>query len=181
MKVKKVLNKILSVLSYALMIVSVLMLGTVLLARSQDKLPTVFGYCFNIVVTDSMTPEIQVGEFIVVKKTDKADIEVGDDILFYTDNPSLQNLGINLVIHRVVGITDDGFLTQGVKTGATVDEYPATRVVGVKVWQSKFIGDIVVFLGTGYNMIFFVVIMVLLFVAVGAIRQIFLIVKEDKK
>lgn len=157
---KRQTKKIISVICSLVLLTAVLLLGYVLVARIMGKTPRLCGYSFHVVVTDSMTPEIEVGDLVVAKKTAKNKIVIGDDILFVSRDPRLGGI---TVVHRVVDITAAGeFVTKGVKEGAPTDEYTAVDPIGVVVRTSRAAGKFLSFLSGGKNVIFIVLMLAIL-------------------
>ena len=83
------------------------------------------------IVTDSMAPLIPAESYIVVKKADPADIEAGDVIVFYSQDPAIAD---RPETHRVTAVIGDheAFITRG-DNNLKVDEdaVPADRLLGV--------------------------------------------------
>ena len=106
-------------------------------ARISGKVPTFFGYSVVRIVTPSMDPKIPVGSFVLIKRISPEEVEVGDIITFYTDDPDPLVAG-KTITHRVLSITEnDGkfiFQTKGdnTATNPVPDAYPARgeRLVG---------------------------------------------------
>lgn len=67
------------------------------------KHSTFFGYSVALVVSGSMDPEFKVNDLIVNHKEES--YKIGDVITFQK--------GKNLVTHRIVNITEEGFVTRG--------------------------------------------------------------------
>ena len=138
---KKILLSALNLISVILIMVSVVILLTVLMARSGE-VPNLFGYSAFRVATGSMEPELPVGALIVTRKTDPEAIREGDVITFYSRDPAL-NGATNT--HRVVGIEENGgqriFHTKG-DANPVEDAYVtlAADVVGVVVGSSLPLG-----------------------------------------
>jgi len=90
----------------------------------------------SFVTSGSMEPTIETGEgFVVIPEVLAGDVERGDVIVFQ----AREIQGGGLTTHRVVGETDDGYITQGDNnpfTDQDSDEPPVTedRIVGV-AWQ----------------------------------------------
>lgn len=172
------------VLSYAVLALAVLLLVMAVAARATGKPFRVFGYSFHIVVTDSMTGELEVGDFIVARKGSVEDVEIGRDAVVYRAQNGL--LKDKFIVHRAVGMTETegvpALLTQGVKPGAPVDqengEPPVTEIVGIYVWKSAFLGHLILFFTKPLNLIFIAVLGVLAYVCFRLIRR---ILSEKKK
>ena len=106
-------------------------------ARISGKVPSLFGYSVVRIVTPSMDPKIPVGSFVLIKKAAPEEIQAGDIITFYTDDPDPLIAG-KTITHRVLAVTcEDGkyvFTTKGDNqaTNPVPDAYPARgeRLVG---------------------------------------------------
>ncbi len=174
----RIISSIVLVLSLALLTYAIVM-------RVTGNTPQIFGYSFHVVVTDSMTPEINVGDFIVAKKEKAEEVKLGDYIVFKSLDPDPQING-KTIIHKVINITDedgDGkreFTTQGIKQYAPVDEYKPTEIIGIYVGKSVFLGSVIVFLANWVNLAFIAVLIILLVVIIIFAKKAFRIFKEEK-
>ena len=74
-----------------------------------DKNFNIFGFKIYIVVSGSMEPELNIGDVVIVKKTEKNNI-MKDDIISYNENGSI-------ITHRIVEIKKAGndtlYVTKG--------------------------------------------------------------------
>lgn len=111
-----------------------------------------FGYTFYLVTSNSMVPEIDVFDMIVVK-TDFTidDIQPGTDVTFLRESDG------KIVTHRVKSFedTESGrvYTTRGVNT--SFDDAPLNfnNIMGVKVRVAPILGDIVTFFRSPGGMI----------------------------
>lgn len=184
-KTKKIIGIVLNVLTYVLLALAVVVLVFVMLARINGNRPVIFGYSFNLVVTKSMVPEINVGDMVVAKVVPLSEIEVGDDIVFQSDDPALQNKSTNIVVHRVraISVSESGeysFTTYGINNPSD-DTYPAVKVLGVKVAVSSFMGGVASFFMKSINVIFIIVLVVILIFAGYLIKKTMAVVREGKE
>jgi signal peptidase I len=76
--------------------------------KNTNDIPSIFGYQPLTVLTNSMQSKISAGDMIFVKTTKASDVKVGEIITF-----KVKDTTTKLVTHRVVGVTDSGFLTKG--------------------------------------------------------------------
>lgn len=60
--------------------------------------------------TGSMKPNYEGGDIVLLKTHDYGELEIGDSIVFWTD---LWGPDVPRVFHRIVDITEDGYITQG--------------------------------------------------------------------
>jgi signal peptidase I len=78
--------------------------------KNQNEIPSFFGYKPLTVLTNSMKPKISAGDMVFVKNIESSDVKVGEIITF---NASDNDIGKKLITHRVIRVTDKGFLTKG--------------------------------------------------------------------
>ena len=162
-KAKSIINKIITGISLGILLVCLVLVVYSTVSLAKNRFVRFFGYSFHIVVTDSMTPEINVGDLVIAQKTDKDNISLGDDIVFFSKDPVLRG---NMVVHRVVGINEDGsFDPQGIKIGAPIDSYPASDIVGKVVSSNAFLGKAFGYI-VMYRFFVFVVILLILVVVI---------------
>lgn len=101
-KRKLLLDIILSVLALFLMVP--------LLTKASTGYATFFGYKPIYILTDSMEPVIPAGSWVVGVPARGEEMAVGDVAAYRKENGTrLQPT----IIHRVVGITESGFIFQG--------------------------------------------------------------------
>jgi signal peptidase len=97
----------------------------VLVERIQGESPCIFGYRLLRVATGSMTPEYEVGDVILVKRTPVSRLSVGDDITYLSES---ENTAGMLITHRIIAIDYDQeagkwqLQTQGIAAGAVPDD-----------------------------------------------------------
>jgi signal peptidase len=137
MKLRSSINTVITLLFMAAVIA--------MLVGQQLGQPILLGF----VVTGSMSPTLEPGDgFVAVPPALGGDIEEGDVVTF--DARELQGGG--LTTHRVVGETDEGYITQGDANPFTDQDGPEPPVqesqIAAIAWQ--FDGEIVVipYLGT---------------------------------
>lgn len=178
------LKKVISITSYALSILiflTALYIGIVsTVARSRGEQPSVFGYSFSIVVTDSMHGEIEVGELIIYSQTEIGSIEQGDNIVFVARSGAVAGRS---VVHKVnqIGVDEQGVFieTKGVNNDLPDEDYVrADNLLGIVVYHSAFLGIIVSFFSNIVNVIILFVVLIAVFVAVKQIVKIVRLIKE---
>lgn len=178
------LKKVISITSCALSILiflTALYIGIVsTVARSRGEQPSVFGYSFSIVVTDSMHGEIEVGELIIYSQTEIGSIEQGDNIVFVARSGAVAGRS---VVHKVnqIGVDEQGVFieTKGVNNDLPDEDYVrADNLLGIVVHHSAFLGIIVSFFSNIVNVIILFVVLIAVFVAVKQIVKIVRLIKE---
>ncbi|MBR2988378.1 MAG: signal peptidase I [Clostridia bacterium] len=140
-KKKSLFKKIVDVFSTVILVIALLILGFAVYSRISGGNPSFFGYNFYLVLTDSMTPEIQPNDLVIAKQVDKSQLKVGDDIVFVSKNPD--SLGVKLV-HRIIRIEGETITTRGIKLNGDgtplPEDQPITEVLGRVEFHSTFLG-----------------------------------------
>lgn len=123
---------------------------------SPNKMHNLFGYTFYIVASESMKPEIDVNDCIIISRVSSEDsIKVGDDITF------IRNRDGETVTHRVFAIEErDGqkyFITKGTHN-PNVDEGYVTfdSIIGRRVATVGWVGQTIMFFRTWYGLMTFI-------------------------
>lgn len=69
----------------------------------RNELPKIFGVSQAIVITGSMEPEISAGDLLIFSEREEYKLQ---DVVIFRQND-------DYVTHRIVEITDNGFITRG--------------------------------------------------------------------
>lgn len=109
--------------------------------------PTVFGYSVAVIVSGSMEPALSVDDLILNHVQD--DYAEGDIITFRS--------GSSLTTHRIVGVEEDGYITQGEANNAVDGNRVAPdAVVGKVVAHIPGVGAAIWFLKSPLGMMLLV-------------------------
>lgn len=116
------------------MIVVLVFTAIFVLSSRSGEPARLFGYSLSYVPTNSMESLIHQDSVILIKKDKTADYEVGDIIVYRAVSGAVKG---QLVIHRIVEITDEGYITQG-------DNNPVadTDVVTYDMLYGRYIGNV---------------------------------------
>lgn len=129
---KDLIKKIGSVFEVVIVVIVVIFCAFALLQKTILKDDGVFGYRSYVIVSDSMSPELEIGDVILVRNTELADIKVGD-VLTYEGMVS--DFAGKIITHRVKSIAiEDGeyiFYCQGVNNTLSDPAVYQSQVVGV--------------------------------------------------
>lgn len=173
---------IISCLFFVICSLTLYILIEVFTAKINNTQPHVLGFTFHIVVSDSMEPQIDRGDFIIGRGADKQDIKEGDYIIFKSPDPSLKG---KTIVHMVDEIyTQNGeihFITTGIKQGAQPDQYPVKDIIGKYCGKSAFLGKIFLFFSKTENILFFLFIIFITIVIIRQVKNIVEIKKNGKK
>ena len=108
------------------------------------KHPTIFGYSIAVVASGSMEPALSVDD-LILNHAQSSYKE--DDIITF------QN-GDSLTTHRIVAITDEGYITQGdANNAADPDTVPPEAVIGRVVGAVPYFGSVLSALKTPLGMV----------------------------
>lgn len=148
----------------------------VMIARlAGNGMPKVFGTAFASVTTGSMSPEINAGDFIVVRGQD--DYEEGDVITFFDERSGVY------VTHRIAEKRADGsgFVTKG-DANSSPDPYivASDDIVGEVVAVARGLGSFVTFVQSPVGTVTVVAVIALIWAASVYIPKIVRAVKDKK-
>lgn len=153
----------------------VLVAGTI--AMKNKEMISLFGYTYSVVPTDSMEPEIMVGDSVIAKKVDFEELEIGNDIIYHYVTDKLDIF----IVHRIIREEDGGFITQGINNNSEDDVLVTEdNYVAKVVWSGKAanIGELVLH---NRDLIFLILTIVLLLICVNGVFDILKILEAKKK
>ena len=100
----------------------------------KNAVPTVFGYASAAVVSGSMEPEINIGDFVFTRAQDS--YAVGDIVMYQTTGSYGETIAVT---HQIIEIDENGnYITKGVNNqDADIDPVSPEQVVGkvFAVWH----------------------------------------------
>ena len=179
---KRIGSIFVDILIVIVFIISTLVVIASITANRTGGQPSVFGYVFSSVQTDSMQGTINKGDFVVGKLIDdNTEIKEGDIISFYDYFKGKQIV----ITHRVVEIidpkTDPGYITQG-DNEAMSDDIVKSRedIQSVYKFRIPFVGKFIDFLKTPFGFIICLVIPLLAFISWQAYKLIVLFFKNKQ-
>ncbi len=179
-------RKIVDIISYVLIIaviVACLSVITSVLLTKNERIRSVFGYAFVELVSGSMSPTYDQGDYLLVKTVSSGEVNQNDVIVFVSSDPIIEG---HLNTHRIIKIdtNEDGsrvFTTKG-DANPDADRYPVyesdvvAKVVADVSWLSKPIS----LLKSGWG--YFIIIMIpILAVLVISIKQFVFAVKKNSQ
>lgn len=113
-----------------------------------------FGIKTAVVLTGSMSPAIEINDFVIVKKPEE--IKVGDIVSYSQEDSNME------VLHRVVEIEGETITTKGDANNAIDKPIEKSQVTGVYVGKVKYFGKILSFVTQ--PVVFSVIVVILLVV-----------------
>jgi signal peptidase len=177
-KLKNIYQTFIICLTFVLFALTIYILIAGVNAAKNNEMMNIFGYTYSVVPTDSMEPEINVGDSVIGKKESYDNLDIGDDVIYHY---VYEDIDI-YVVHRIIRYDEGyGFKTQGVNTNqedpiyVTKDNYVSTVV-----WSGSLanIGEIVL---KNRGTLFLVLIAILLLIAGNGVFDIIKILDERKQ
>lgn len=135
--------KIFNIFSLAFLIFCAGILVYSTISYTKNGLVNFFSYSFHVIQTESMEPEINPGDLVIVKSVPYSEINVGDDILFKCEDSTSAVYG-RFIVHRVVEIIDaeNGiYKTCGINNHGIADKVPS-KAEGKAVKVSASMGKV---------------------------------------
>ena len=159
MKAKKIISVLFKTIFIALFVFSLFCIASAVFLKisGKNKPAAIFGLSFFEVLTDSMQPEINVGEIVIVKKTAPEKLKAGDVITFRYN-------GITNT-HKIVSIQDGKITTRGVNAPADDEPIAFEAVIGKVIAHSAAFGWVFSFLKSPYGLVFLLIIPALILLA----------------
>ena len=177
-KLKNIYQTFIICLTFVLFALTIYILIAGVNAAKNNEMMNIFGYTYSVVPTDSMEPEINVGDSVIGKKESYDNLDIGDDVIYHY---VYEDIDI-YVVHRIIRHDEGyGFKTQGRNTNqedpiyVTKDNYVSTVV-----WSGSLanIGEIVL---KNRGTLFLVLIAILLLIAGNGVFDIIKILDERKQ
>ena len=127
------MKKLIKFINGCILIILIFLLAFICYSKfiKHEELITIFGKGFLVVITESMSPTIESGEFIVISKEDN--YEEGD-IVTYLDKDEM------IVTHRIMEIDNNYFYAKGDNNNITDLKEKVNKIYGKVIFHSKIIG-----------------------------------------
>lgn len=165
---KKFFSRVRLVLGSILVVVLFITLIVTLVSRISGKTPEMFGISLLRISSNSMEPELMVGDIILIKDADIMQIKEGDIISYRGEKGSYAG---KVITHKVIDeprfSEAEGvyyLTTAGIREGAHADpEIEQTQVLGKLVCVVPLLGWLYNFFTTWYGFLIFVLIVLFSF------------------
>lgn len=155
----KAIKIIWKIIKAILTIALLLVFAVIAIQRISHNKVTVGGYGIYTIVSESMVPEYQLQDMLFAKKTDPADIEIGDDVVYLGEKDDFKD---KIVTHRVIKKNYDGtqytFITKGIANPIEDPAITGNQIYGKVVLKSTVLSTISKVINTTYG--FYIVIFV---------------------
>lgn len=135
-----VFEKIATILKTICVIVLLAIIVVLALQRFSNNKIAIGGIRIFNVATESMVPEYEVGDVLLVKEIDTNSLKIGDDITYLGEEGSFAN---RVVTHRIVDIEEkDGekiYHTKGIANDIEDPTITADRIYGKVIYRCMLI------------------------------------------
>ncbi len=187
----KSIDKVGNVIFIAIFIIITFAVGSVAFQIFSGTTPSMFGYRMHYILTESMTPTLQVDDVIISKvvgeRVEINELQVGDIITFIGEYGDIKGV---TVTHRIVkapyfseSLQKQVVLTKGDKEGAKIDDpVPVENIMGVMAVNAKLLGSIYQFVTSTIGMILVIgipLVVVFVILIVRLVKVILVPVKEE--
>lgn len=181
---KSIFKRITNILLTLILIFLVVVVIFTVIARATGNTPNVFGYMIFRVSSDSMEPELMVGDIILTKEvTDIESVNVGDVVTFHCTEGRMAG---ELVTHKVIDepYYDNGqywIHTKGVAAPADHEGelFTDEQLVSKMICVIPFVGVIFDFFLTPWGLLVAILLIILAFA--GEFINIYKLTNQDNK
>ena len=159
-------KKISGIIGTILLVVLIAIVIVMFDARLSGEAPSIFGYQIYRVSSESMEPELIVGDVILVKDVPAGEIEKGDIVTYKGEKGTFDG---KLITHKVIEDPEykNGkyvFQTAGIYDGALPDpEWDEDQLLGKYMKKLPVVDKIYNFFVTPYGLITFILVIMVLF------------------
>ncbi len=159
-------KKISGIIGTILLVVLIAVVIVMFDARLSGEAPSIFGYQIYRVSSESMEPELIVGDVILVKDVDAKEIKKGDIVTYKGEKGTFDG---KLITHKVIEDPEyvNGeyvFHTAGIYDGALPDpEWGEEQLLGKYIKKLPIVDKVYNFFVTPYGLITFILVIMILF------------------
>ncbi len=171
---KKLISKIIKVASICLFSLIVCLSLFVLALRFMSETPSIFGYSFYYVLTESMEPEIMAGDMILGESVAAEELRIGD-VVTYTGKTG--ELSGKIITHKIVQIDGDMITTQGIANEDPDPQIHVSQIQARYVFTIPLAGKLFSAINSKYGFILLIVAPLVLLIA----NEVSIIVKSFKE
>lgn len=159
----KIIKFIKNLLFYVLLLILILIIASIGYSTYKSQQPNLFGYKVYVVLSGSMTPNINKGDLVIVKDVSFNELSVGDVITFESKKTD------NYVTHRISEINskEEKIITKG-DANNVEDSSPVYKnnIQGKMVIKISDIGEYVIFIQENILIIVPIVVIFIILVSI---------------
>lgn len=154
-KVFSSIGKIINIILIVILIILLIFNIYNLISRSffDNDMPKFFGFASAVVVTGSMSGAIEIGDYIIIKEAKQYK---EDDVITFKQNNML-------ITHRIIEVTEEGYITKGDANTAPDDMIEYEQIEGKVVLIIPKVGKVVDFIKTPFGILVILALVLLIF------------------
>ena len=158
------------ILKTFLLLLALAVFAVIIVQRVSNNKATVGGYGIYTIVSESMVPEYNIWDMLFAKKTDAADIQIGDDVVYQGKEGDFVD---KIVTHRVIKKIRHGnsytFVTKGIANDLEDPAIEQDQIYGKVVLKSTVLSFISKVINNEYGFYFIVFVPIVIIVSLEVI------------
>jgi len=148
-QIKKIGKKIAHVLSIVIVVVEIVVIAALIFTKMSGEVPTVFGYSVYVIVSPSMSPDLEIGDIIISKQYDGGELHEGEVVEYIGKSGSMAG---KIITHKIVSITGEGddrvIITKGTANSSEDAPISPSDVIAVMKYKTVVIDKVYAVLST---------------------------------
>lgn len=171
-------------LKYIILILIVIFLILALNTRFNKKSNGIFGLKVYVIVSESMTPELKVGDIIITKKTESKDLKPNDIIAYQGLTGDFKN---KIITHKIEYITKEAnryiYYTKGTANNTIDPAVYEEQIYGKMIYKTLILSYIsqVVRTKIGFFLIVLIPIAIMCVIEIKEIKKIYRKINKKKR
>lgn len=178
---KSFLKKSLNVLSSLVIFLEIVIILFIVITKISGGVPSLFGHQMYVIVSPSMSPEINVGDVIISEKYKNQELEVGDVVQYVGKGGDIDG---KIITHEIIKIdgegSDETIVTKGVANPDPDRPIKRSDIIAVMKYKTIILGPLYSIFSSTVGFVLLVMIplaTMIVFEVVNLIREI----KKEKE
>ena len=135
--IKKIGKSILHALAIAIVIIEIILILLLILTKASGGVPFFFGHSAYVIVSPSMTPELEIGDIIIAKEYDGGELNLGDVVEYIGKTGEMKG---KIITHKIVSIEGEGedriIITKGTANAEADPPISPSDIVSVMTYKT---------------------------------------------
>jgi len=179
-KVKAIAKKAMQILSIAIVVIEILIIGTIVITKVSGNVPNLFGYSLYVIVSPSMSPDLEIGDVIVSRQYKGGELQVGQVVEYVGKSGDMTG---KIITHRIESISGEGddrvIITKGTANADADPPISPSDIIAVMTYKTVIIDKIYAVLSTTVGFILLVLLPMMAMIITEVVR-LMLEVKGEK-
>ena len=147
--IKKTGKAIAHALSIMIVVIEIVLILVLILTKMSGGIPSFMGHSVYVIVSPSMTPELEIGDIIVSKEYDGGALEVGDVVEYVGKSGEMKG---KIITHKIISIDGEGddrtIITKGTANKDADPPISPSDIVSVMTYKTVFIDKVYALIST---------------------------------